>query len=168
MAVTRAREKVVLVTSMPINDISDWLATGQATKPRDYLQAYIDYVHLVNPAAPAITIHFRVNDAGNGATPGGGPQVGLDHFVTWKHNGGGVPQPLPAFFNLGNELLQINRWYRIHTGIYLENGQSFFPASCANNDVDIRIQVLPHSLRPVLQLHKAGRTVETALRPARE
>lgn len=43
VAVTRAREKVVLVTSMPINDISDWLATGQATKPRDYLQAYIDY-----------------------------------------------------------------------------------------------------------------------------
>ena len=43
VAVTRAREKVVLVTSMPINDISDWLTTGQASKPRDYIQAYIDY-----------------------------------------------------------------------------------------------------------------------------
>lgn len=43
VAVTRAREKIVLVTSMPINEISDWLTTGQATKPRDYLQAYIDY-----------------------------------------------------------------------------------------------------------------------------
>lgn len=43
VAVTRAREKIVLVTSMPIGDISDWLTTGQATKPRDYLQAYIDY-----------------------------------------------------------------------------------------------------------------------------
>lgn len=43
VAVTRAREKVVLVTSMPVNDISDWLTTGLATKPRDYIQAYIDY-----------------------------------------------------------------------------------------------------------------------------
>lgn len=43
VAVTRAREKVVLVTSMPVGDISDWLTTGQASKPRDYLQAYIDY-----------------------------------------------------------------------------------------------------------------------------
>jgi primosomal replication protein N'' len=43
VAVTRAREKVVLVTSMPLGDISDWLSTGQASKPRDYLQAYVDY-----------------------------------------------------------------------------------------------------------------------------
>ena len=44
VAVTRAREKVILVTSMPINDVSDWLASGRApNKPRDYLQAYLDY-----------------------------------------------------------------------------------------------------------------------------
>ncbi|WP_177282486.1 AAA domain-containing protein [Devosia enhydra] len=43
VAVTRAREKVILVTSMPLGDVSDWLTTGQANKPRDYLQAYIDY-----------------------------------------------------------------------------------------------------------------------------
>jgi primosomal replication protein N'' len=44
VAVTRAREKVVLVTSMPLGDVSDWLASGRMPdKPRDYLQAYLDY-----------------------------------------------------------------------------------------------------------------------------
>jgi len=132
------------------------------------MQAYIEYVHLVNPAVPAITIHFRVNDAGTGATPTGGPQIGLDHWVSWFAGPPGGPQPVPNFFNLGNELLQINRWYRIHTGIYFENGQTFFPDSCANNDVDVRIQVQPHSLAPVLEIHKEGRTVQKTLRRAVE
>ena len=44
VAVTRAREKVVLITSMPVSDVSDWLASGRAVnKPRDYLQAYLEY-----------------------------------------------------------------------------------------------------------------------------
>ena len=44
VAVTRAREKIVLITSMPLGDISDWLSSGRApNKPRDYLQAYLDY-----------------------------------------------------------------------------------------------------------------------------
>jgi len=44
VAITRAREKVIVVTSMPIREISDMLATGRkASKPRDYLQAYLDY-----------------------------------------------------------------------------------------------------------------------------
>jgi primosomal replication protein N'' len=50
VAVTRAREKVVLVTSMPIKEISDWLAKGLAapSSPRDYLQAYLDYATRVS------------------------------------------------------------------------------------------------------------------------
>jgi len=44
VAVTRAREKIILLTSMPLGDISDLLTTGRApTRPRDYLQAYLDY-----------------------------------------------------------------------------------------------------------------------------
>jgi primosomal replication protein N'' len=44
VAVTRAREKVILVTSMPISDISDMLAVNRRPdRPRDYLQAYLDY-----------------------------------------------------------------------------------------------------------------------------
>lgn len=44
VAITRAREKVVLVTSLPINEISESLSKGEEPKiPRDYLQAYFDY-----------------------------------------------------------------------------------------------------------------------------
>lgn len=49
VAVTRAREKVILVTSMPVADISDLLATRRnATSPRDYLQAYFEYARALS------------------------------------------------------------------------------------------------------------------------
>jgi hypothetical protein len=48
VAVTRAREKIILLTSMPVGDISDHLTTGRApTRPRDYLQAYLDYANKI-------------------------------------------------------------------------------------------------------------------------
>lgn len=49
VAVTRARETVVLVTSMPIAEISDFLSTRrQAASPRDYLQAYFEYARAMS------------------------------------------------------------------------------------------------------------------------
>jgi primosomal replication protein N'' len=47
VAITRARDKVVIVTSMPVNGISDWLERGGRAlqKPRDYLQAYLAYAN---------------------------------------------------------------------------------------------------------------------------
>jgi hypothetical protein len=48
VAVTRAREKVVLVTSMPVAEISSFTTGGgrrQAHFSRDFLQAYLDYAH---------------------------------------------------------------------------------------------------------------------------
>lgn len=44
VAVTRARERVILVTSMPVADISDIYVSGRSpAKPRDFLQSYLDY-----------------------------------------------------------------------------------------------------------------------------
>lgn len=49
VAVTRAREKVVLVTSMPVAEISDLLNTRrQASSARDYLQAYFEYARALS------------------------------------------------------------------------------------------------------------------------
>jgi hypothetical protein len=49
VAVTRARQKVVLVTSMPIADISDMLTTRRRpTIPRDYLQGYMEYARTMS------------------------------------------------------------------------------------------------------------------------
>ncbi|MBS0638008.1 MAG: histidine kinase, partial [Verrucomicrobia bacterium] len=44
VAITRAKEKIILITSLPIKDISDNYAKNQSLNgPRDYLQAYFDY-----------------------------------------------------------------------------------------------------------------------------
>ena len=47
VAITRARDKVVIVTSMPVKGISDWLERGARAlqKPRDFLQAYLVYAN---------------------------------------------------------------------------------------------------------------------------
>ena len=48
VAVTRARQKVVLVTSMPIKEISDMLDTQRKPViPRDYLQSYMEYARIM-------------------------------------------------------------------------------------------------------------------------
>ena len=44
VAITRAERKLFLITSFPINEISDALSKNQGPKnSRDYLQAYFDY-----------------------------------------------------------------------------------------------------------------------------
>lgn len=49
VAITRAREKIVLVTSLPINEISDALSKRQEPKnSRDYLQIYFDYASKIS------------------------------------------------------------------------------------------------------------------------
>jgi primosomal replication protein N'' len=49
VAVTRARAKIVMVTSMPIAEISDLLSTRRAPAiPRDYLQAYLEYARAMS------------------------------------------------------------------------------------------------------------------------
>lgn len=51
VAVTRARQKIVLVTSMPINEISDVLSTHRPpSTPRDFLQGYLEYARTVSSA----------------------------------------------------------------------------------------------------------------------
>jgi len=59
VAVTRARDKVILVTSMPIADVSDWLTSGRnPNKPRDYLQAYLDYATRLSGGDTQVSAKF--------------------------------------------------------------------------------------------------------------
>jgi len=52
VAVTRAREKVIIVTSLPINEVSDALSKGREPRnSRDYLQAYFDYASSISDGA---------------------------------------------------------------------------------------------------------------------
>jgi hypothetical protein len=49
VAVTRARRKVIIVSSMPIDDVSDMLRTRRKPEtPRDYLQAYLQYARFAS------------------------------------------------------------------------------------------------------------------------
>ena len=49
VAVTRARQKVIVVSSIPVDEVSDMLRTrGKPETPRDYLQAYLHYARLVS------------------------------------------------------------------------------------------------------------------------
>ena len=52
VAVTRARMKVVLMTSMPVELISEMHShRGPPARPRDYLQAYLEYARTVSDGA---------------------------------------------------------------------------------------------------------------------
>lgn len=105
------------------------------------MQAYINYLNSVNSAITQITIQFRLHDGGTGTAPVGGAQLGVSHYITL---GAGVttgPFPPPTFFSGAAETMLVNHWYVVHTGIYLENGQTFFGDSCANNDIAVRVQV---------------------------
>jgi len=49
VAVTRARKKIYVVTSMPIDEVSDMLKERRrAQTPRDYLQAYLKYARSIS------------------------------------------------------------------------------------------------------------------------
>jgi len=52
VAVTRARKKIVLMTSMPVAEISNMLTTRRPPAiPRDYLQAYLEYARIISNGA---------------------------------------------------------------------------------------------------------------------
>jgi primosomal replication protein N'' len=56
VAVTRARRKIVLITSMPIGAVSDLLSTHRPpSTPRDFLQGYLEYARTVSNAEFANT-----------------------------------------------------------------------------------------------------------------
>jgi primosomal replication protein N'' len=59
VAITRARQKMIVATSMPIEQISDCLAQRRRPeRPRDFLQLYMHYINLVSegqlPAARSL------------------------------------------------------------------------------------------------------------------
>lgn len=75
VAVTRAREKVILVTSMPVAQISDFLTTRrQAASPRDFLQAYFEYARTISDgdleAADALLRRLLPTDSASGFNTG--------------------------------------------------------------------------------------------------
>jgi hypothetical protein len=126
---------------------------------KSQMQAYIDYLNSINPAIQAITIDWRLHDQGTGNTPTVplGPQVDVTAYTTWTRGGNGTPAITgdPSFFSIPQPYpMVIGTWYRVHTGIYLENGQVFFGDACAVNEIWVRVQVLKRGgqQEPVLEV----------------
>ncbi len=112
------------------------------------MQAYIDYLNVAsNFAISSIHITFSLYDHGTGTSPSGaslayiGPPGSQDRYVQWTAGPPGGYQMSP-FFTMPSHSLQVGNWYRVGTGIWLNDNNSFFPDSCAVNEVFFRIQVL--------------------------
>ena len=109
------------------------------------MQAYIDYLNSLDPTITSINIHFRVGDKG----PIGGPAIGgngaavpgmNDAYITWTAGGNGTPSNGGG--NFWNSYgLQPNQEYKIHTGMYLNDGKKFFKDDCAVNQDEFHWQV---------------------------
>lgn len=85
VAVTRAREKVVIVTSMPTSDISDLLTRRSGPRtPRDYLQGYLEYARTVsdgNHIAGSALLERMVGGRSSQRTADGGDEDGFIRSV---------------------------------------------------------------------------------------
>ena len=117
------------------------------TSFNNQMQAYLNYLNSINPAITQIIIDWRLHDRGTGNLPstgGNGPQIGSTSFTSWIANGSGVPSVAgPPIFSTPTAFpMQVGTWYMVHTGIFLNNGQKFFPDDCSVNEIFVRIQVL--------------------------
>lgn len=85
VAVTRARQKIILVTSMPIPLISDLLSTRrQAVSPRDFLQAYFEYARCMSDGdleAASVLLTRLTPEQRRGPSRYEGLSDGLEHAV---------------------------------------------------------------------------------------
>jgi len=146
------------------------LAFQPTTAFKNQMQIYINYLHALNPAMTAIA--WRLHDEGTGNLPFTywGTQIPPTAYVSWTWNTTGIGNPVlspatgfftqpayPAF------PMQVGTWYAVQTGIYLENGQHFFPDKCAENTIYVRVQVLAAKARgaQVLEISDGKRVIKT-------
>lgn len=109
------------------------------------MQTYLNYVHSTNNSITSITIDWRLHDQGTSNPPFSsyGTQIGAA-TVTWNWNTTNIGAPIisPAnFFTVTAPHMMVGEWYTVHTGTFLTGGH-FFPDTCANNDINVRLQVL--------------------------
>jgi len=139
------------------------------------MQAYINYLHAMDPTITNITIAFGLFDAGTGAAPVTGVQVAgtQNYLITWTA-GANMPTGTSNFLPPG--VMLVNRWYTVATTIFLNDGKVFFGEGCAQNAMSMRLQVTPgvaaqgggnlRSSRPPLEFRAAPRQMGPAA-PAR-
>lgn len=106
------------------------------------MKSYIKYVNSVNPAINELNINWKIRIHGTGASPGSGSGIIQNHFTSW-HSSLQTPNSVEAyngqidFFKLFP--FQVDTWYSIETGTYLNDKNTFFPRECGDRRVFFRI-----------------------------
>ena len=134
------------------------------------LRAYVNYLSSFGTGINTISILFRLVPAGTGATCAPGQQILASATESWTATTGPNP-PTPAAGLFPTGIMVVNTWYSIQTVISLNNGLTFFPASCANSSICVRIQFVAFKSegsgagdgRAVLQIASGGAIVERSL-----
>jgi hypothetical protein len=114
----------------------------------DQMQKYIDYLHSLNPSIKNIALRWHAEDcgaSGPGTSPNcvNGPGTGPDIITEWSCTncssssgtgiGGGGRLTIPPMASPPVQVLGpllVNRWYRISTFIYVNDGLQFWPNAC--------------------------------------
>lgn len=130
------------------------------------MQAYLNYLHSVNPAITSISIDWSLYSDGTGTLPVA-PWIlipGTNVSTTWNFPGTGNYTSVPSGQFFTGYPMIVGTWYEVHTVIHLNNGQQFFSSKeCAVNNIFVRIQVntAKKSGGPVLEFSDGKRVVRT-------
>ena len=99
VAITRARKKVTLVTSMPIDQISDVMSRGaKPERPKDFLQLYLAYATALSRGDHATSVQYLkqvMKHGGNSTTSSHADLDGMATSVAAYVRSLGV-EPMPA------------------------------------------------------------------------
>jgi len=113
---------------------------------RQQMQAYINYIHWMSGGVVnQVFINWHMRECGTAVTPGTcSGIINGNHFTAWQFGGNGNYSNPGAgnFWPYG--VMQVNHWYLIHTGTYLDKLSDRFinKKKCANNDIYVRVTVL--------------------------
>ncbi len=121
---------------------------------KNQMQAYLNYLHLVNSSITGIAIEFRLHDQGSSVLPntsGWGSQIGSG-YIDWNWNTTGVSSMNPSNPILfPNNNMQVGTWYAVQSGMYLNSNIKYFPDDCAENTIYVRIQVMSAKTKPAVR-----------------
>ena len=135
---------------------------------KNQIQAYLDYLHSLNPAITNISVQWSVFDlgpAGPGTSPSptGPPVPGSPAYTTWgctgcSSGGGGNltypegPEPTGGYPIITG--LQPNEWYGFSILISLNNSIQFWMESCSTFTATFDVYADPDQLARVRNPHR--------------
>ncbi len=131
---------------------------------KNQMQSYINYIHWQSGGAVnAVIINWNMRDCGTGVQPSSSCSgiIGGNHFTGWNFNGNGTPSG-GSFWPYN--LMQVNKWYKIHTGTYLDRDSDRWinKKKCANNYLYVRIQLQKSSqVGGQLQISNGRKIIKT-------